>query len=96
MPLVKVGSHHQVVIPKQVRDDLGIEPGDYVEISRSRSGAVIRRQPEVDVPETVEKLGPKARASLNAALKDVAEGRVGPPLRGKKEVQAYLDGLKSK
>ena len=94
MPLVKVGSKHQVVIPKIVRDELGIEPGDYVEISRRKDGALIKRQQMIDVPLTDEKLGPKARASLRAALKDVDDGNVGPRLRTKKEVQAYLDGLK--
>ena len=94
MPIVKVGSKHQVVIPKVVRDELGIEPGDYVEISRRKNGALIKRQQMIDAPLTDEKLGPKARASLRASLKDVADGKVGPRLRSKKEVQAYLDGLK--
>lgn len=33
MPLVKVGSKHQVVIPKSVRDKLHVDPGDYVDVS---------------------------------------------------------------
>jgi AbrB family looped-hinge helix DNA binding protein len=94
MPVVKVGSKHQVVIPREVRDELGIEPGDYVEISRGKNGALIKRQELIDAPPTDERLGPKAKASLRAGLKDVADGKAGPPLRGKKEVRAYLDGLK--
>ena len=94
MPIVKVGSKHQVVIPKDVRDKLGIEPGDYVEISRRSNGALIKRQQIMDAPLTDERLGPKARASLRAGLKDVADGKVGPRLRSKKEVQAHLDSLK--
>ncbi len=94
MPIVKVGSKHQVVIPKNVRDELGIESGDYVDISRCKKGALIKRQQIMDAPLTNEAIGPKTKASIRAGLKDVAKRKTGPALRGKKEVRAYLDGLK--
>ena len=94
MPIVKVGSKHQVVIPKSVRDELGIEAGDYVEISRRNNGALIKLQQITDAPPTKEAIGPKTKASIRAGLKDVAKGKIRPALRGKKELRAYLDGLK--
>ncbi|HEY5596844.1 MAG TPA: AbrB/MazE/SpoVT family DNA-binding domain-containing protein [Candidatus Bipolaricaulota bacterium] len=33
MPLGKVGTRHQVTIPKKIVDKLKLKPGDYVEIS---------------------------------------------------------------
>ena len=94
MPIVKVGSKHQVVIPKSVRDELGIEAGDYVEISRRHNGAMIKLQRITNAPPSKEAIGPKTKASIRAGLKDVAKGKSRPALRGKKEVRAYLDGLK--
>jgi AbrB family looped-hinge helix DNA binding protein len=38
----KVGPKGQVVIPKKFRDELGIEPGDKVEISLSENGVLIQ------------------------------------------------------
>jgi AbrB family looped-hinge helix DNA binding protein len=38
----KVGPKGQVVIPKKMRDELGIEPGDEVVVSLSESGVLIQ------------------------------------------------------
>ncbi len=95
MPLVKVGSKHQVVIPKNVRDMLGIAAGDYVEISFDRGRAVLVRKKLVDdIPLTTEKLGPKTKASIRRGRQEVRQGKAGPPLRGKKQIQGHLDALK--
>jgi AbrB family looped-hinge helix DNA binding protein len=39
----RVGPKGQVVIPKAIRDELGIEPGDEVDVERRRAEVVIRR-----------------------------------------------------
>jgi antitoxin PrlF len=39
----RVGPKGQVVIPKAVRDELGIEPGDRVDVERKQDMVVIRR-----------------------------------------------------
>lgn len=95
MSLVKVGSKHQVVIPKGVRASLGVRPGDYVDIAVSREGAFIKPKKIVD-RYSDERLGPKARAGLRQALKEVAEGRVSNPLRSAEEVQSWLASIKKK
>ena len=95
MTLVRVGTKHQVVIPKAVFLKLGLVPGDYVEVSARKNEAVIKRKRIVDdYPVTDEPLGPKMRASLRRRLKDLAEGRIHNPFRTAKELQAYLDSLK--
>jgi len=95
MPLVKVGSKHQVVIPKNVRDQLGVKPGDYVEMTYKKNQAVLKRKKIVDdFPITDEPIGPKSRAGIRQGLKEMRQGKVGPRLKTKKELQEYLDDLK--
>lgn len=85
MPVVKVGKDNKVVIPKEVRERLGLKPGDFVQAKFERV---------VEVPYTDEPLGPKARAALREAQKDIEAGRVSGPFKTAEEVQAHLDSLK--
>jgi AbrB family looped-hinge helix DNA binding protein len=41
MPISKLGQRRQVVIPKQIWDDLGFEIGDYVEVQWVKGTVVI-------------------------------------------------------
>ncbi len=97
MALVRVGTKHQVVIPKDVFSKLGLAAGDYVDVSVRKNEAVIKRNKIVDdFPVTDEAIGPKMRASLRRSRKEVAQGKVHGPYRSAEEVQAFLDGLKKK
>jgi AbrB family looped-hinge helix DNA binding protein len=51
----RVGPKGQVVIPKAIRDALGIEPGDEVDVERRRAEVVIRRH-RVSVDERQERI----------------------------------------
>ncbi|MCF8120598.1 MAG: type II toxin-antitoxin system PrlF family antitoxin [Deltaproteobacteria bacterium] len=42
----KISRKWQVVIPKQVRDNLSLRPGDRISFEITRSGATIRKQDE--------------------------------------------------
>ncbi|MCG3197893.1 MAG: AbrB/MazE/SpoVT family DNA-binding domain-containing protein [Candidatus Omnitrophica bacterium] len=95
MPVVKVGSRNEVVIPKTIRDRLGIETGDYVEVALRRDKAVITRKTDLDTFSiTDEPIGPKMRAGIRQGLEDVAEGRVSGPFKTAAEIQRHLDSLK--
>ena len=97
MAIVRVGTKHQVVIPREVFSKLRLSPGDYVEISARNNEAVIKRKRVVDdFPVTDEPLGPKARAALRRGLRDLAQGRVSGPFRTTKELKAHHDSLKKK
>ena len=41
MPLVKLGARRQVTIPKEIIEQLGLKPGDYVEVTRKNRSIVI-------------------------------------------------------
>ncbi len=91
MPLVKIGSKHQVVIPKPVFAKLGLTPGDYVEITAQKNQAVIKRKKVVDdFPTTDEPIGPKTRAAIRQGLKEIKEGKAHGPFKNAEELIADL------
>ncbi len=95
MTMVRVGPNHEVVIPKSVRAKLGVGPGDYIEFAFLHDQAVIKPKKAGDgFPVTEEPIGPKTRARLREALKDVEAGRVSGPFKTAEEVQRHLDALK--
>ena len=48
MPLVKVIRHGQITIPKELREALGIEEGDVLEVELKKSQMVIKPKAVVD------------------------------------------------
>ena len=96
MSLVRIGSKNQVVIPKSVRTQLGVGPGDYVEIDFDRNRALIKPKKIVDRDEL---LGPKTRAAIQQALKEVKKGRTYGPFHTYEELIEDLHkraGVKNK
>ena len=51
MPISKLGQRRQVVIPKQIWDELGLETCDYVEVQRVKGTVVIKPKKLVDRDE---------------------------------------------
>lgn len=75
MPLVKVKTKAQITLPLKVRQALGIEEGDYLQVAVQGNTIVL-------VPQTlVTKLPPvslskEGERMLEEALEDVRKGRV--------------------
>lgn len=66
MPVAKIGTSRKMVIPKEVYDQLGLSPGDYVDMKVRNSTVVMKRKPKLD-------------GQLDQARKDYKEGRyLGP------------------
>jgi AbrB family looped-hinge helix DNA binding protein len=80
MSISKLGQRRQVVIPKQIWDELGFEIGDYVEVQRVKGTVVITPKKLVDRDE---ELTPEQKAVIDAGiadgLEDMRQGRVYGP-----------------
>lgn len=48
MPISKVGQRRQIVIPKEISDELGLHEGDFVEVTRDKSVVIITPKKLVD------------------------------------------------
>ena len=68
----KVGHKYQVVIPKSIRDAVGLRVGDYMEADLTREGILLRPKMLVDRD---------LNTALKEALADVAAGRMSAPVR---------------
>ncbi len=81
MPVIKIGEHNEVVIPKKVRDELGVEPGDLVQVDFRAM---------VDVLYDNEPLSAEDQAGLREAQEDVKAGRTYGPFDSAKEAIKHL------
>ncbi|MBI4382293.1 MAG: AbrB/MazE/SpoVT family DNA-binding domain-containing protein [candidate division NC10 bacterium] len=81
MPAVKIGVSRQVVIPKNVHDQLGLAPGDYLEVE-VRAGKVVLT-PKTLVDKRIEK-------RLAEALEDFRKGRTYGPFDSAREAIRFL------
>jgi AbrB family looped-hinge helix DNA binding protein len=83
MPLAKVKQKGQVTIPAGIREELGLEEGDYVEIAREGRRIVL-------TPKDVIDRHPAIDAALAEGLEDVRAGRISPSFKSMKEFEAWL------
>ena len=52
MPTSKLGQHGEVVIPKDIREKLGLEEGDLIDVRQNRGAVVIRPRKPLDSEDT--------------------------------------------
>lgn len=72
MSISKLGQRRQIVIPKDICDDLGIEVGDFLEVSLSAEHKIIVTPKKlVDLEDT---LTTEEEKSVVRGLKDIEEG----------------------
>ena len=84
MPTVKLGASRQIVIPKKLYDELGLEAGDYLEVELYEGGKLL-----VTPKELVDK-HPEIDKRLTEAEEDVKAGRVRGPFKNADEVVKAL------
>jgi AbrB family looped-hinge helix DNA binding protein len=53
MPIGKIGQRRQVVIPKDICEDLGLAVGDYVEVQQVKGTVVIKPKKLVDADDVL-------------------------------------------
>ena len=84
MPTVKVGTSRQVVIPKKLYDELGLAPGDYIEVERHGGKLVLTTK------QLIEK-HPEIDRRLAEAEQDVKAGRLSGPFQTVDDLARHLD-----
>lgn len=62
----RLTSKAQVTIPKDVRDELGVKPGDLVRFDRDADGRITLAKGEEPAAETIEQRRARIRAALEA------------------------------
>ena len=66
MSLVKIGTSRQVTIPKRIHDQLGLAPGDYLEVELDHGKVVFTPKTVVD-------------KRIEEGVEDIRRGRVHGP-----------------
>ena len=68
MPISKLGQRRQVVIPKEICDELGLHEGDFVEVTSTEGLVIIKPKKLVDADDVLtreeEKVVRKGEAQL--------------------------------
>jgi AbrB family looped-hinge helix DNA binding protein len=82
MPLAKVKQRGEVTIPAEIREELGLHAGDYVDVARD--GARIVLTPREPTPRH-QHIGD----ALAEGLADARAGRVSPPFKTAKEIAQW-------
>jgi AbrB family looped-hinge helix DNA binding protein len=71
MAISKVGLRRQVVIPKEICEDLGIKEGDFVEVKESKGAVLIKPKKLVDSDDI---LTPEEEALIRKGEKQLKRG----------------------
>ncbi len=71
MAISKVGQRRQVVIPKEICEDLGIKEGDFVEVKESKGAVLIKPKKLVDSDDV---LTPEEEALIRKGEKQLKRG----------------------
>ncbi len=85
MAAVKLGVSRQVVIPKKIHDQLGLAPGDYLEVQLEKGRVVMTPKTMVETRCTAE-----LEKRLAEGLEDIREGRTHGPFSSAKDAIRFL------
>ena len=86
MPVVKVGTSRQVVIPKKLYDELGLASGDYIEVERHGNKLVL-------TPKQLVEKHPEIDRQLSEAEEDAKAGRISGPFQSADELARHLETI---
>lgn len=94
MPLGKIGTRHQVTIPKNIVEQLKLKPGDYVEIDLKDSTVLITPKAIIDRQDTWF-WSKEWQAKEREADEAIAKGEVIGPFKNAKEAIKALKKTKA-
>jgi AbrB family looped-hinge helix DNA binding protein len=75
MPIGKIGQRRQVVIPKDICEELGLAAGDYVEVLQVKGTVVIKPKKLVDADDV---LTPEEEAIVRKGERQLRQGKAKP------------------
>lgn len=85
MAAVKIGASRQVVIPKKIHDQLGLAPGDYLEVELERGKVVMTPKALVEKRFKIE-----LDKRLEEGIADFRAGRSYGPFNSAREAVQFL------
>lgn len=91
MPLIKVRRHHQITLPKSIREKLDISEGDYLEMNEQNGQIVLRiAQWLPQEKETARKRASQILKGLHQKMRDE------DPAQMEKLIHKAVDAVKNK
>ena len=91
MPIGKLGQRCQVVIPKEICEELGLQEGDFIEVTSAEGKVIIKPKKLIDADEV---LTPAQRAVIDKRLtkaeEDIKAGRVSGPFATVDQLKRHL------
>jgi AbrB family looped-hinge helix DNA binding protein len=75
MPIGKIGQRRQVVIPKEIFEALGLQTGDFVEVTKVKNTVVIKPKKLVDADDV---LRPEEAAVVRKGERQLRQGKSKP------------------
>ena len=72
MPIGKIGQRRQVVIPKEICEELGLQTGDFVEVTQVKGTVVIKPKKLVDADDI---LTPEEEAIVRKGERQLRQGK---------------------
>ncbi len=73
MAIGKVGQRRQVVIPKDIFEELNMHEGDFIEVKKQNNGVLIKKKRLVDEDDTI--VTPKLARELRKAEAQIKAGK---------------------
>lgn len=89
MALVKITRNFQVSIPKQVREALGLNEGDFIEV-QEHDGAIIMVPKKLIDADQAWFWSPEWQEGEREAEQDIRDGRVSGPFRTVRDLKKHL------
>ena len=92
MPISKLGQRRQVVIPKEICEELGLQEGDFLEVTSAEGKVIIKPKKLVDADDV---LTPAQRVVIEKRLaeaeEDIKAGRVSGPFATVDQLKRHLN-----
>lgn len=84
MPTVKIGKRHQITIPKEIFEELGLEEGEYVEV-KTEDGRIVLVPQETIPKDQAWFWKEEWQKKEHEADKDIREGNLEGPFNTAEE-----------